>query len=103
VNGVESVLSNSVTNYTLAGTPGTPVLSAVLCSSFTATWTANNPGNTPFEVSLSTDGFVTNFSTPITIGAGLTVNTTNIVNLTPGTTYYVRLRARNGDSVFSGF
>ena len=70
---------------------------------FTAAWlTNNNPGNTPYEVSLSTDNFVTNFSTPIAFASFLS-GTTTFTGLTPSTMYAVRVRAENGDGVASGF
>src|SRR5262249_23223014 len=87
--------------YTKAETPGQPIFSQVSFTSFTVTWSRNsNPTNTNFEVSWSLDNFVTHFSTPIGFSDNFTNNTTNFVSLVPGTTYYVRIRAENGDAVF---
>ena len=67
-------------------------------SSFTVTWSTNtNPGYTPYEVSYSTDNFVTSFSTPVPFAA-LTVGTTNLPNLIPvEQPITMRIRAENND------
>jgi len=106
VGGFESALSASATVYTLAAVPGQPIFSNVAFTSFTITWATNsNPGTTPYEVSYSTtnDNFATGVSTPIVLTDHFTGNTTNVVNLLVGTTYYVRLRAANGDGFVSAF
>jgi hypothetical protein len=107
VSGVESPLSPSVTDYTMAAVPGQPAFSNVFYTSFTVTWATNGnpPPNTPYEVSTSTDPtFATGVSTPIALTDGFLNNTTTFVNLSPATTYYVRVRAENGDVKFvTGF
>ena len=105
VNGVMSPLSAAVTTYTLAATPGQPQFSNVFYTSFTVTWATNgNPGYTPYEVSESTDiTFATDVSTPIAFTDGFLTNTTTFVSLTPSTTYYIRVRAQNGDLFASAF
>ena len=40
---------------------------------------------------------MTSFSTPVPFAA-LTAGTTNLLNLIPGTTYYLRIRAENNDT-----
>ena len=101
----ESVLSPGVTVYTLAAVPTIPVPSQVAFSSFTITWTGNqNPPTTPFEVSISSvSTFATAVSTPIAFAADFTSLTTSFINLLPGTTYYFRIRAQNGDGFASAF
>src|SRR5207244_3349043 len=42
VSGVESPLSPSVTDYTMAAVPGQPSFSNVFYTSFTVTWATNN-------------------------------------------------------------
>jgi len=97
--GMESPLSVGATVYTLADLPGAPIFSAVATNSLTVTWSSTtNPSNTPYEVSTSTDNFVTSMSTPIPFGSGFTGNTTNFTNLLSATTYYVRVRAKNGNN-----
>ena len=44
-----------------------------------------------------------NVSTPIAFSADLTANTTALTGLTPSTTYYVRVRAENGDLFMTAF
>ena len=60
-----------------------------------------NPAGTRFEVSRSTDNFAAHFSTPIAFSDNFTANTTDFTGLSSGTTYYVRIRAINGDSLFT--
>jgi hypothetical protein len=104
INGVESPKSAPVSSYTFAAQPGQPGFTTVLYTSFTVTWPSNgNPNNTVYEISESLDGFLTNFSTPIAFGAAFTANTTNFANLLPGTTYWLRVRAENGDGVITSF
>jgi len=104
VNAVESAKSPAVSTFTFAAAPGPLTFSGVASNQFTVTWLTNgNPGTTPYEVSLSTDGFVMNLSTPIQITDDFTSNTTTFVGLQPLTTYYVRVRAQNGSLIFSTF
>jgi len=98
VNGLESPLSSAATTYTFAAAPGTPVFTNVFNTSFTVTWATNNPAGTRFEVSRSTtnDNFATAVSTPIAFTDSFILGTTNFIGLSPGTTYYLRIRAENG-------
>ncbi len=105
--GTETGPSSSKTVYTLANTPAvamTPV-SDVGSSSFTVKWsTSSNPDHTPYEISMALDSsFTVGLSTPVTFAAALTANTTTLTNLSPLTTYYVRVRARNGDGIPTNF
>ncbi|TBR20455.1 hypothetical protein EPO15_13135 [bacterium] len=91
-----STYSSEVSTVTLAQAPSGAQASAVFLSSLTLSWSGGaNPGTTRYELSLSTDNFQTNFSTPVAFTAGLTATTTGLTNLTPATTYYLRVRARN--------
>jgi hypothetical protein len=100
VSAVESGLSASATTYTQAAVPGTPSFSGIGSSSVTISWSANNnPTSTPYQIDQSTSGNFLGFTTPVAFAANLTVATTNILGLTSGSTYYYRVRARNGDSV----
>ncbi|HVO32852.1 MAG TPA: fibronectin type III domain-containing protein, partial [Elusimicrobiota bacterium] len=104
VNGLESALSPSTATFTLADQPGAAVFSDVGSTALTFTWAVNtNPAATPFEVSVSTDGFALNFSTPVPIAADYTGNAWTLSSLPPGTPYSVRIRAQNGDDIFTGF
>lgn len=99
-----SAYSSEVTTVTLAEAPAAAQASGVFLSSLTLSWSGGaNPGTTRYELSLSTDSFQTNFSTPVPFTAGLTATTTGLVNLSPGTTYYLRVRARNSAGVPTSF
>lgn len=103
-DGILSAYSNELNVFTLANTPSAPSVSAVQLTSVTLTWgAASNPANTPYEVSFSTDGFQTHFSTPVPFAAGLVATTTDLLSLSPGTTYSFRVRALNGNAIPSGF
>ena len=105
VGGAQSDFSASRTTSTLASVPGIPTFLMVGLSSFTVSWNVNgNPSGTNFEVSESTDPtFGLAVSTPITFADNFTTNTTNIVGLSGGTTYYVRVRAENNDAIATAF
>ena len=102
--GSTSTFTSLGSTITWAMPPTGSVVSAVTTSGFTYTWNVNtNPTGTRFEVSTSTDDFVTNFSTPIQITSNFTSNTTIFNTLASGTTYYVRVRAANAGGVLTGF
>src|SRR5262249_21421703 len=81
------------------------VFSGVTANQFTVLWSTNgNPGIAPYEVSMSTDsGFALAVSTPIAFSSGFTANTTTFFGLLPATTYYVRVRAENGNNFATAF
>jgi outer membrane protein OmpA-like peptidoglycan-associated protein len=57
-------------------------------------WFPNgNPDKTKYELTLSKDGFVTDFSTPVKLSDNYTMLEKNVAVLTRDTTYYVRIRA----------
>lgn len=90
--------------FTLAAQPTGLAVTGRTSNSISFSWNAaGNPTGTPFEVSMSTDGFLLNFSTPVPITAGLTAQTTAVAGLVLDTTYYFRVRARNWSFLFSPF
>ncbi|MFH1369453.1 MAG: gliding motility-associated C-terminal domain-containing protein [Elusimicrobiota bacterium] len=95
----EGSLSDSATVYTLAEPPpaASLVVSNVITSSITLTWSAgDNPANTRFGVSYSTTGlYDVSVTTVVKFSNNLTANTTNMLYLTDGTSYYFRVWAYN--------
>ncbi|TBR24211.1 hypothetical protein EPO15_04470 [bacterium] len=103
-DAVLSAYSNELNIFTLANVPTSLSVSSVSLTSATLDWgAAGNPNNTPYEVSLSTDGFSTHFSTPVAFADGLTAVTTTLFTLAPGTTYSFRVRAQNGNAFATAF
>ncbi|PCI37972.1 MAG: hypothetical protein COB53_05425 [Elusimicrobia bacterium] len=103
-DALDSVFSNEFSTFTLANEPISVGSLLVFGTSFTVSWNPNsNPAGTLYEVSLSTDNFNLNITTPVVFSDGLTGNTTDMVSLAGGTTYYVRVRARNQDLIETAF
>ncbi len=102
--GQHSPLSGSATTYTLANQPGAATSSSVGSSSFTITWgTSGNPGNTQYQIEMALNSsFSVGISTPIPFANNLIGNTTNVIGLSANTSYFVRVRARNGNNIPTG-
>jgi len=96
--------SGQQTLYSLANPPINLIVTGRSSSSIGLDWDGNgNATNTPFEVSMSTDNFSLNISTPIPLSSNLTISATTVFSLTLGTTYSFRIRAFNGDSIVTIF
>ncbi|MDX6768702.1 MAG: LamG-like jellyroll fold domain-containing protein [Elusimicrobiota bacterium] len=95
-----SVLSGAATVYTLAAVPTALSFSNVSSGSFTASWNVNgNPAYTRFEVSYSTDNFASPaVTTAVALGANFTGSSVSVSGLSAGATFYVRVRAYNGQA-----
>lgn len=90
-------LANSPTSYTLSTTPASVQITSVTFSDLILSWSFNKnsfPG-TIYEVTQSSDDFVTDVSTPVPALFNLTTNNVVISNLTANTTYFFRVRAFN--------
>jgi titin len=89
-------VSGSVTRYSLADVPSGLAPSNVFLTSATVSWTAGNPAGTVFQLERSSG-----------VGFALVVSTTLAVytntGLSPGVTYYYRVRALNADSVLTAY
>lgn len=103
-DAVFSAYSAELNIFTFANVPTGLAVSSVSLTSATLAWSAaGNPNNTTYEVSFSTDGFLAHASTPVAFAAGLTDTTTDLLGLSPGTTYTFRVRAQNGNAVATLF
>jgi hypothetical protein len=103
-DSLDSFYTNEITTFTLANQPSSLNASQVWGTSITLTWNAGgNPTGTNYEISLSTDNFNLNVSTPFAFADSLTGTTTDLLDLSGGTTYYVRMRAQNGNLVRTAF
>jgi len=99
-NTAGSSFSPAVTRYTLANPPTNTQVVSVGSNTITLSWALNgNPVPTQFEVEYDT---AASFAAPVS-GGIVTVNAVAIANLTPGTTYFLRLRARNGDGIATAY
>jgi hypothetical protein len=83
--------ASTVVNGNPLGTPGAPTVSPAY-KQLLVTWTAV-PGADEYEVYYGTG------TTPTTLATTTTGNTATITGLTNGTTYYVRLRAKNTNGI----
>ncbi|TBR22747.1 hypothetical protein EPO15_07240 [bacterium] len=92
-----SPLSASATAYSWAKAPTSFALTSVSSAAVGLSWSANgNPAGTVYELQLSTDGAAySSFST-------MTAVTASAV-LSPSSTYFFQVRARNGDLVTTAF
>ncbi|MCG2726260.1 MAG: hypothetical protein L6420_08440, partial [Elusimicrobia bacterium] len=96
--------SSFLTKYTSASPPDNLVMDEVFITSATLSWSANdNPAYTRYEILQSTDNFETNISTPVPLSAGLLSLTTDLYNLSGGTTYYFKARAYSNEDTPTEF
>lgn len=106
-NGIgASTATNTISTHTLAVAPSSPSFSSVDTRQLSVSWLANgNSTFTLYELSQSTDNFVfaAGISTPVAFSSSFSAATVTVTGLSPGTTYFFRVRARNGDGVIAAF
>ncbi|MFA6004170.1 MAG: right-handed parallel beta-helix repeat-containing protein, partial [Elusimicrobiota bacterium] len=92
-NAIGVSTSVYITTYTLAAMPTSFALTKVYLSSITVAWAANqNPAGTAFQAMIWTAGGSTTTLT-------LTANTTTFTGLAQYATYYLAVRALNGNNI----
>lgn len=99
--GAASTINVQTPQSTPPSPPGNLTVSGVTSTSATLTWTASTPGSAPLS------GYVIYRIDPagevaIRVTPNATTTTTTFTDLTPGTTYQMRVRARDTFNVLSG-
>ncbi len=106
-NEVNTAISSAaISSHTLAEAPISPTFGIIRKFTAPISWSArSNPATVIYEISQSTTNFSYDpgISTPIAFSAGYTSTSAVIDNLSPGGTYYFRVRARNRDNILTAF
>lgn len=111
-SGCSTILPTTAIAFTTTPTVPTPnTFTAPAPRSLSLSWGANgNPGGTTYEITYSVSStFATSPVTVTTTNTSLTINDGGSTPVSPETTYYVRVRARNvlrptwPDSAFANF
>ncbi|HAH07174.1 MAG TPA: hypothetical protein DCM05_11750 [Elusimicrobia bacterium] len=106
VNGDSRKTAFTVLNgtYTYAKPPTGLSVSFADPSNVRIAWQNNgNPSSTTYQVMLSSDGFATDISTPVTFSSGYTALSASLAGLLTGKTYTIRVMARNHFGVETAF
>ncbi|MDP3544115.1 MAG: fibronectin type III domain-containing protein, partial [Elusimicrobiota bacterium] len=77
-------------------TPGEPIASTVGTDRITWSWpSGGNTGDAGYELTISADGFVSDVSTPVAVGAAFKGTSFEVTGLNPDVEYTARVRAYN--------
>ncbi|OGR78222.1 MAG: hypothetical protein A3I11_01535 [Elusimicrobia bacterium RIFCSPLOWO2_02_FULL_39_32] len=94
----------AISSHTLAAPPDNLILINVRRKKITLSWNSNsNPSTVIYEISQSKDNFSSQISTPISFSLLSSTSSASVSNLTPGGTYYFRVRAQNNDGTATSF
>ncbi|MBI5624773.1 MAG: hypothetical protein HY924_13420 [Elusimicrobia bacterium] len=89
---------------THAALPGEPQVVSVTSTAINWSWDANgNPGDTFYELELSTDGFISSLITVVPLAQHFTQTEATTSGLLSETTYWARVRAGNQDMLATGY
>jgi hypothetical protein len=103
-NGIITTYVAGGSTVTYAALPAGFSLLQTSSTSLRAVWDRNsNPGDTQFELSLSSTNFTLAISTPMPFSADSAVALADLTGLMTGTTYYARVCARNRTGITTGF
>jgi hypothetical protein len=96
------LIGNVTTCAAATGVPGTPTVGTNNPTNIVINWTASSTPSVTYELDVATDNAFTSFVSgynALNVGAVLTydINT----NILPATTYYIRLRAKDGSNCYS--
>ncbi|MDD5688349.1 MAG: fibronectin type III domain-containing protein [Elusimicrobia bacterium] len=94
--------SVSITSYTATASPGSPYVTMISSYAIYLNWLHNNNNvDTVYNIEKSTDNV--NFVLGNTISSTFDPVTSELYGLKPGTIYYVRVNAKNGDNIYSDY
>lgn len=99
IPGALTNYNTTITTATLAAVPTTPALAQVHITSIVFSWSQGaNPGNTEYDAQISTDNFFT-----LVAATRTTASPATFIGLSPGTQYFMKVRARNHNSVSTAY
>lgn len=103
-DGIKSAFVSLGSTNTLAAPPANPRVIGGTPSSLTVQWDPNqNNSSTTYQVTYSSDNFVTDFSTAIPFSSAFNAHQTTLGNLLTGKTYTIRVSARNSYGAETAF
>lgn len=103
-NGIETNPLSLGTTETLAAAPSNLAITETTAGSISISWsTSTNSALDSYQITYSTDDFITNISTALSFSNGLNQNSLTISNLIGGYTYWIRAQAQNQNGVASLF